>query len=456
MCGGKNLSQSCKTLERSAGTVRPFRFRLEPFHMHSLTFARGASALVAAAALIGCGGGGDDAAPADASAPSIAATASPHDQEVQALQAREAQEREALLAQGPPPLLSSRKPEFGLLDLLRGKHLFERETFDGNGRTCRTCHSRDTGTVSPHDAQQRFAANPHDPLFRADGSDDGQGHGTTRMLKDATVLVRIPLPDNVSIANDPSARSVVLRRGIPTTLNTPALDDKLMLDGRHSSLVAQARGAIGDHAQAQREPRADELQQIAAFQLTPGFFSSFTMLKFAYTGAKPQLPAGRSAAEQRGRRFFVDAAPSGDFKTGLCAGCHSGGMLNETNEFIPAPPFERGGRFQSVGVSEFNDLGNPVQQWRFTNADGTVTEFASPDPGRALITGDARDAQTRNAFKIPSLWGAARTAPYFHDNSAKTLDDVARHYARFFKAISPIELTEQDQQDMVAYMKLLR
>ena len=40
--------------------------------------------------------------------------------------------------------------------------------------------------------------------------------------------------------------------------------------------------------------------------------------------------------------------------------------------------------------------------------------------------------------------------------SAKTLEDVARHYATFFGAISPIVLTEQDQQDMVAYMKLLR
>lgn len=36
-----------------------------------------------------------------------------------------------------------------------GKQLFERETFGGNGRTCRTCHSRETGTVSPEDAQHR-------------------------------------------------------------------------------------------------------------------------------------------------------------------------------------------------------------------------------------------------------------------------------------------------------------
>ena len=180
------------------------------------------------------------------------------------------------------------------------------------------------------------------------------------------------------------------------------------------------------------------------------------MLKFAFTGATPKLPAGRSDAERRGRRFFVDAAPAGDLKTGLCAACHSGPMLNQTNDFIPAPPFDAGGRFQSVAVSEFNAAGNPVRRYVFRNADGSTTEFDSADPGRALITGDANDPQSRNAFKIPTLWGAARTAPYFHDNSARTLEDVARHYARFFAAISPIELTEQDQRDMVAYLRLLR
>src|SRR6476660_3739909 len=44
-----------------------------------------------------------------------------------------------------------------------GRRLFERETFGGNGRTCLTCHSSKTGTVSPKDAQARFLANPHDP-----------------------------------------------------------------------------------------------------------------------------------------------------------------------------------------------------------------------------------------------------------------------------------------------------
>ncbi len=41
-----------------------------------------------------------------------------------------------------------------------GRQLFERETFGGNGRTCLTCHSRKTGTVSPADARARFLADP--------------------------------------------------------------------------------------------------------------------------------------------------------------------------------------------------------------------------------------------------------------------------------------------------------
>ena len=86
-----------------------------------------------------------------------------------------------------------------------------------------------------------------------------------------------------------------------------------------------------------------------------------------------------------------------NFKPGSCAGCHSGPMLNQTNQFFPlaVPP---GTRFQSALVSEFNVAGNPVTTFVFgnqvrdlnpaTNQDGTpdgIIEVPSPDPGRALI-----------------------------------------------------------------------
>src|SRR5258706_8380936 len=57
-----------------------------------------------------------------------------------------------------------------------GERFFESETFGGNGRTCRTCHSKTTGTTSPADAQQLFNTHPANPLFLTDGSDDGFGN----------------------------------------------------------------------------------------------------------------------------------------------------------------------------------------------------------------------------------------------------------------------------------------
>jgi hypothetical protein len=388
-------------------------------------------------------------------------------------------------------------PAETLRDLLEGKRLFERETFKGNGRTCVTCHSRETGTVSPRDAKIRFKQNRQDPLFIHDGSDDdGDGVGdslhATRMLRDATVLVQIPLHPNVEVKGHPEIRTVTVRRGIPTTMNTPALDPVLMLDGRQPNLQAQAAGAIADHAQAARAIKPRELELIAQFQKTPRFFTSPQLLLFALTGDHaPGLPKGRTAAEKRGRVFFEDLPPDfsvtpPNFKPGACAACHSGPMLNQTNQFLPVavPP---GSRFQSVLVSEFNAAGTPVMQFVFrnqqydlnpaTNQDGTpdgIIEVSSPDPGRALLTGRADDFfpfppgsfDHLNAFKIPQLRGIEDTAPYFHDNSARTLEDVVDHYNRFFAVVSDpdgpgpaqplIVLSDQDTRDIVAFMKLLR
>ena len=349
-----------------------------------------------------------------------------------------------------------------------GRQLYEDETFAGNGRTCVTCHTRETGTLSPEQARRRFKKDRRDPLFLHDGSDDGQGNGATRMLREATVLVEIPLPPNVRLRDEPDARTVTLRRGIPSTLNTPALDPVLMLDGREPDLETQALGAIRGHAQSNVVVPTPQLEAIALFQQTSGFFSSDVLKRFAHGGKAPVLPRGWSASERRGRRFFEDLPPGETLKDGLCASCHSGPMLNQTNQFLPIPGVQAGTRFQTAGVSELNAAGNPVREFVFTNPDGTETVVSSPDPGRALITGVAQDPTGShvNAFKISPLWGVKRTAPYFHDNSAKTLADVAEHYATFFSIVTDpdgpagpaqpaVVLTPQDQADIVAYMKLL-
>jgi cytochrome c peroxidase len=353
----------------------------------------------------------------------------------------------------------------------RNRLLFTTQTFGGNGRTCNTCHVvSTTGTVSPADAQERYQNNPNDPLFLSDGSDDGQGNGVTRMLKDATILITLPLPANLTLADNPTATTITLRRGIPTTRNTPALDPVLMLDGREPNLPTQAFDAILVHDQPTIAPTVADLLGISRFEVTEPFFSSPRLLAYARGGPPPVLPQGTTDSEKRGRLFFVDAPFAVGSKAGACAFCHSGPMLNQTNAFfvqatgglVPA-----GTRFQSVAISELNEIGNPVQQFILHNADGSTTPLCSPDPGRALITGNippiplpcnalSPPFSDWNTFKIPTLWGVKDTAPYFHDNSAKTLEDVALHYSRFFQLIpAPLTLTAQDQADIVAYLKLL-
>ena len=360
-----------------------------------------------------------------------------------------------------------------------GQRLFDHETFDGNGRTCRTCHSGSDGTIDPEEVAERLAENPSDPLFVHDGLDDFSS-GTTRIVAHATILIERELPEGVVLLDDPSATSVMLARGVPSTVNTPALDPALMYDMRNPDLQDQASAAVDRHAQPTVLPTADQLDAIAEFQRTDNrFFSSKALKTFADGGPAPALPAGHTASEKRGREFFVDAPWSPPSKKGVCALCHGGPMLNTANEFttIPtgAPP---GWRAFDIGVSSRNLMNNPVHTFAVTDPCNTTLVVRSPDPG-IMITDVYKIPMLAatlppkelcilhpgffaNMFKTPQLHGVRHTAPYFHDNSAKTLEDVLEQYVFMFTSNqgfpitdSNILLTPQDIQDIIAFLKLL-
>jgi cytochrome c peroxidase len=326
-------------------------------------------------------------------------------------------------------------------DASAGEFLFRHETFGGNGRTCETCHGLATGTVSPAELQARYLQNPQEPMFRALDSDDGKtGLSYVRLLQNATVLVSLPLPANTRLLN-PFTTHVTLQRGIPSTLDTPALDPVLMLDGRAPSLTVQAHGAIMGHAQATRVPTAQELASIASFEQT--LFSSPALKHYAETGVPPALPEGNTDSEKRGRAFFRPE--------GACGQCHSGPMLNEVapGNALGQPA---GSRFSTVLVSELNVGLSPVNTFLLQRPDGLVDVLSSPDPGRFLITGRREDF---NHFKIGSLWNIKNTAPYFHDNSAKTLEQLMDHYGTVVTTQQGTMLSQQDKADIIAWLKLL-
>ena len=373
----------------------------------------------------------------------------------------------------------SKGPGQAAADLeLNGKKLFERETFGGNGRTCLTCHSKLTGTLTLNDIQQIIDnADPDDRFLIHDALDD-DGVGTTRVQAHGTIRVSIPLPPWVRLADDPSATHVTVFRGIPTTMNTPALDAVLNYDGRPPTLQDQALAAVHDHTQNTVEPTIEQLDAIADFQRTNAhFFSSDALKQFAAGGPPPELPPGITLAEQRGRTFLVDVPFAPPSKNGACALCHSGPMLNMVSQahstFVGGRP-RPGIRFFGTGVNHVNASNNPVRRFVVNDGVNPVVTIESPDPGLLLHPNPPTPPPTvfpraffANQFKIPTLWGVKDTAPYFHDNGAKTLRDAVAHYQRFFNFTEQqdpvgsaslgglIVLTDNDVDDIVAYLKLL-
>jgi len=338
---------------------------------------------------------------------------------------------------------------------------------------------QETGTLTIEAVAARLAGPPGDALFLHDALDNGVA-GTTRIAANATIRVELDLPPYVTLVNDPARRTIVVNRGIPSTMNTPVLDGgplaALMYDLRNNDLKEQALGAIHGHAKSTIEPTAKELEALAFFeQQDSRFFSSAALRAYASGGARPQLPAGTTESERRGRLFFLENGVGGT-KQGMCGQCHSGPNLDEISPLAAGNGLAAGGlalgsKFANTLVSETDANNDPRYIFRVDNGAGDVRQVISPDPGIMLtqrknsrhlsnfVDPNIHPALLVGMFKTPSLWGVKNTPPYFHDNSSKTLRAVVDHYAdKLFKQFpfpGVLELTEQDREDIVAFLKLL-
>src|SRR5205823_6340816 len=81
------------------------------------------------------------------------------------------------------------------------------------------------------------------------------------------------------------------------------------------------------------------------------------------------------------------------------------------------------------------------------------------DRGRAAVTNQKED---EGAFKTPTLRDVSKHAPYMHDGSVPTLQDVVQHYnhggdpnPNLSKKIFPLKLKPDEVGAIVAFLKAL-
>lgn len=269
-----------------------------------------------------------------------------------------------------------------------------------------------------------------------------------------------------------------LRRNAPSLWNV-AWQASLFHDGRESSLSTQAWMPLLHPDEMANPSIGHVLQRIRGMADYDGQF------EHVFRGAGPSMEtvgaaiaafeATLVAAESRFDRWRFggqDAALSALEKTGFgifagkgrCVVCH---LVGERHALLAD------GRFHVTGAGLAPPAGRsfvvplaPGVQTVLTDADlAAFSPRVAPDLGRFEITLDPAD---RYAFKTPSLRNVAQSAPYMHDGSLATLEEVVDFYDRGggeapgapgalvkSEVISPLGLGADEKRALVAFLRTL-
>lgn len=231
-------------------------------------------------------------------------------------------------------------------------------------------------------------------------------------------------------------------RHSPTIINT-AYDTFLFWDGRATSLEEQCKGPLAnpkemsklkDPHEAHREC-VQNVSKIAGY--APLFKKAFgteeiTLEKLTKAVAtfERSVLSGNSPFDRymKGDRTALTKEQvhgMAIFRKVDCPSCHQG--FNFTRS-----------QFQNIGIG---------------------MDKPNPDLGRYLITHDEKDW---GAFKTPTLREVEHTAPYMHDGSLKTLEEVIDYYDKggipnknLHSSMKPLHLTEEEKRALVSFLKAL-
>jgi cytochrome c peroxidase len=133
--------------------------------------------------------------------------------------------------------------------------------------------------------------------------------------------------------------------------------------------------------------------------------------------------------------------------------------LNGDQEALSAEARDGLRLFRGKGNCITCHVGPNLTDERFHNTGVAWSDGKLTDPGRFAVTGKDQD---RGAFKPPTLREIARTAPYMHDGSLATLEDVVKYYDRggnrnseLDPEIRPLRLSFVEQQNIVVFLRCL-
>ena len=342
-----------------------------------------------------------------------------------------------ILAHGPWPPAPRNDPSNRVSGneqaIALGKALFFDRRLSGTGRiSCASCHQAD----------RDFS----DGLPR--------GMGIARSNRNTPSLANLSLRHwyGWDGANDnlwaQSLRPILDPREMGASLASIAA----MVRGR-AELSRLYREAFGSAPSASDEGVAvDAAKALAAFQETIATgrtpFDDFRdALARGDTAGASRYPA----AARRGLAIFIGK--------GRCNLCHSG------------PAFSNG-EFHDTGISFFLEPGrvDPGRYEGIRHLKASRYNLLGPyndDPTRASATGTryvSLEHRNFGEFKVPSLRNVARTAPYMHNGSLKTLRDVVRHYSEIDeerlhadgeRILIPLRLSEKEIDDLIAFLESL-
>jgi cytochrome c peroxidase len=267
---------------------------------------------------------------------------------------------------------------------------------------------------------------------------------------------------------------VSLRRSAPTLLNV-AYVQRLFHDGRAGSLEAQALMPMLHPDEMANASLADVMARLSRW---PEYRVLF---RRAFESARPTPQRAATALAAYERTLLAGDSPFDRWRYGGQADALTPQQRRGFELFVAQgcvachPVGEKDALFTDQG---FHNVGVQMRSRARAQHDQRVElvpgvdALMSPadlrrvgvpdaaDAGRQEVTGRAADAR---AFRTPSLRNVALTAPYMHDGSIDTLEDVVDHYAaggwpadpQQDPRIRPLPIGPDDRAALVAFLRAL-